>query len=327
MTTVNGAQDSKQQIIQAFERIVADRNNLASKIATKEEEAEKLKNQEILEAAATYTVDNIVKGIADLQLEFGNIVKDLSEKLSQENSKLDELNRAIKIETQQLQELQKVRVVADAIDIVTKEHEEKIKILEQDIASKQEILEKEITQERKKWETEESEFAEEVEAYNKNLAKERNLETEAYQYELENQRKINTNTYEEKQRNLERDLQEKTQFKEKDWTAREKELNDNQKLFTEYQQKATSFPAELETAVKQAREEAIKDTSQKAKVTADLYEKEWQATKQSYEVKIQALEENIQKQAEQIEDISAQLQSALQQAQDLAMRAFAGSNK
>jgi uncharacterized protein YggE len=43
----------------------------------------------------------------------------------------------------------------------------------------------------------------------------------------------------------------------------------------------TAFTTELEEAIKKAREEAIKDTSQKAKVDADLFEKEWQSTKQS----------------------------------------------
>lgn len=79
--------------------------------------------------------------------------------------------------------------------------------------------------------------------------------------------------------------------------------------------------------MKKAREEAIKETSQKAKVEADLFEKEWEATKQSYELKIQSLEEIIQKQIEQIEGISSQLQTTLKQAQDLALRAFSNSDK
>ncbi len=81
MTTV-AVKDSKQQIVQAFQQILAERKKLELKIATKQEEADKVKNQEILEAASTYTVDSIVKGLADLQLEFGGIVNSLSEKLA-----------------------------------------------------------------------------------------------------------------------------------------------------------------------------------------------------------------------------------------------------
>ncbi|MFH7030336.1 MAG: hypothetical protein ACHBN1_34520 [Heteroscytonema crispum UTEX LB 1556] len=324
MSTV-AAKDSKQALIQAFQQILADRKKLESKIATKQEEAEKAKNQEILEAASAYTVDSIVKGLADLQLEFGSILNALSEKLAKENSKLDELNRAIEVETQRLKELQKVRIVADTLDILTQEHQEKLKSLEQDTASKREMLEKEITQRRKEWQKEQAEYQEALKSYNELLTKQRSSEAEEYQYKLENARKISGNEYESIKRSQEREIQEATEKKDKDWAEREKVITKNQSLFAEYQQKVTAFPNELEEAVKKAREEAIKDTSQKAKIEADLFDKEWESSKQSYEFKIQSLEETIKKQTEQIEGISTQLQTALKQAQDLAMRAFDSS--
>lgn len=88
---------NKQQLVQAFTQIRTDRKKLDAKIATKQEEAEKAKNEELLTAASSYTVDSIVKGLADLQLEFGGIVNALAEKLAKENAKLDELNKAIEI--------------------------------------------------------------------------------------------------------------------------------------------------------------------------------------------------------------------------------------
>ncbi|GAA6623721.1 hypothetical protein [Scytonema sp. NUACC26] len=323
--TIAASKDNKQQLMQTFQQILADRKKLELKIATKQEEAEKVKNTQILDAVSTYTVDNIVKGLADLQLEFGSIVNSLSEKLAKETSKLDELNQAIEIETKRLQELQKIRVVADTLDLLTKEHQEKLKILEQDIASKRELLEKEVANTRKDWQKEQTEYEEALKAYNDLLTKERTLEEEEYRYKLENSRKINTNTYEDKKRTSEREIQETTQERSKNWIEREKVLTKNKPLFDEYQKKLAVFPNELEEAIKKAREEAIKETNQKAKIEADLLEKEWEATKQSYELKIQSLEEAIKKQLEQIETISTQLQTALKQAQDLAMRAFGKS--
>ncbi len=325
--TIAASKDGKQQLMQAFQQILVERKKLESKIATKLEVADKVKNKQILEVASTYTVDSIVKSLADLQLEFGSIVNSLSDKLGKENSKLDELNRAIEVETQYLQELQQIRTVADTVDILTQEHREKLRILEQDSISKRETLEKEIAQTRKDWQKEQTQYDEVVQAENELLLKQRQQETEEYQYKLENTRKINADAYEAKKRNLEREVLESTQDKDKSWAEREKMLKDNQPLFAEYQKKVAAFPVELEEAVKKAREEAIKETSQKAKVEADLFEKEWEATKQSYELKIRSLEETIQKQVEQIDGISVQLQATLKQAQDLAMRAFDGSAK
>lgn len=78
--------------------------------------------------------------------------------------------------------------------------------------------------------------------------------------------------------------------------------------------------------MKKAREEAIKEVHQDAKVKADLLEKEWESTKQGYEFKVQSLQETLQKQTEQIEHLSTQLQDALKQSQSLAMRAFDSSS-
>jgi hypothetical protein len=325
--SIVASKDGRQQLMQAFQQILAERNKIESKIATKLEVAEKAKNKEILETASTYTVDSIVKSLADLQLEFGSIVNSLSEKLAKENSKLDELSRGIDVETVYLQELRQIRIVADAVDVLMQEHQEKLKTLESDTSSKREILEKEIVQTRKDWQKEQVQFDEVVQAYNELQTKQREQELEEYQYKLENTHKINSDAYEAKKRNLERELQESTQEKAKNWAEREKVLKENQPLFTEYQKKVAAFPAELEEAVKKAREDGIKETSQKAKVEADLFEKEWESTKQNYELRIQSLEETIRKQTEQIEGVSLQLQATLKQSQDLAMRAFDSSSK
>ncbi len=318
--------DRKEQLKQVFQQIVADRKKSEFKIATKQEIAESEKNKQILEVASTYTVDSIIKGLADLQLEFGSIVRQLSEKLAKENSKLDELKLAIEVETQHLQELQEIRIVADTVHILSQEHQDRLNVLIQNNNSQKQALEKAIAEQRKNWQQEQVEYETTFQQQNELLLKERQMETEDYQYRLELTRKINTDAYDAKKRNLEREIQEVTQTKQKQWVEREKTLTEQQKLFEENQKKIELFATELEEAVKKAREEAIRDVHQDAKVKADLFEKEWQATKQNYELKVQNLEQNIAKQVEQIHGLENQLQAAMKQAQDLAMRAFENSS-
>lgn len=318
--------DSKEQISKAFQQILTDRKRIDSRIATKEEEADKEKNKQVLQVASTYTIDGIVKGLADLQLEFGNIVNGLSEKLTQEVSKLDELHRAISVATQNLQELNSVRVVADALHLLTQEHQEKLKSLEQNSANQQGAIEKDIAEKRKNWKKEQEEFENSVQEQNELLIKERQRKEADYEYEIERKRKIETDEYEELKRAQERDLSEANQEKDKQWAEREKLLTERQPLLEEYQQKVEAFPTEIDEAVKKAREEAIKDIHQDAKVKAELIKKEWESTKQGYDFKIQSLEQTIQKQVEQIENLSAQLQETMKQAQSLAMKAFESSS-
>lgn len=74
------AKDSKAKILDAFRQILAERQKIESKVATIEEEAQKAENQRVLEAASQYTADSIVRGLADLQLDFGTIISGLSAK-------------------------------------------------------------------------------------------------------------------------------------------------------------------------------------------------------------------------------------------------------
>ena len=322
----NNPANSKAKILQSFQQILAENKKIESKVATKEEEAEKEKNQEILERAADCTVDSIVKGLADLQLDFGGIVNQLSEKLNAESLKLEELQKAIEIETQQLQQLQKVRVVADALHILTQEHQEKLNAIEQNAALGLEALEKEMAATHKLWEREQQEYEAIAEEQGQILTRQRQEEASDYQYEIERLRKVEMDEYQETRRNLERELQLKNREKDKNWQERESYLTENQAEFEENRQKAAGFEEELKQAYTKAKEEAIKDAERDAKVKADLVAKEWEGSKRGYELQIQSLEETIQRQTEQIASISAQLQEVMRQAQELAMKAFASNS-
>ncbi len=313
--------DSKTEILAELDRIL-DRDRPSSKVATKEEEAQLAKNKEIVARAASYTVDTIVKGMADLQLEFGSIVSELSEKLTSEVEKLTEAKQAIEIEYQHRSELQKIRVVADALYIITQEHQQSLKAIEQQLTSEQEELTKEQTQVRKNWEQTAREYAEQQAELATITAKERQKEQDEFQYKVTRDRQLQADTSAETKRNQEQEIQSRDREQQKQWKEREKFLKDNQKLLDENLAKVVAFPAELEEAVKKAREEAIKETSSDAKVKADLFEKEWEGTKQGYEMKIQSLERVVARQSEQITAITEQLQAVMNQAQSLAMKAF-----
>ncbi|CDM92797.1 MULTISPECIES: hypothetical protein [Limnospira] len=317
--------ETQSQIMAAFSKIISDRQNIVSKVATKEEQAEREKRKQVLEQAATYTVDSLVKGLADLQLDFSGVITELSEKLETESAKLDAIKRGISIQSQQLEELQKIRVVADVLHLLTQEHQEKMNLLEEQASQRQESLEKEIARERKLWEKEEQDFEAAVAEYQENTAKHRQQEAEDYSYNLQRQRQIETDQYEEAKRRIERGIQETTKEKQKNWQEREKVLNAEQAKFESDRQRVATFEEELKQTLNKAKEEAIQEATREAKVKADLLAKEWESNQQGYELQVASLEATIERQNEQITNLSAQLQETMKQAQDLAMRAFSGN--
>ncbi|MCG8365221.1 MAG: hypothetical protein MJA27_18060 [Pseudanabaenales cyanobacterium] len=320
-------QDSKAKVLAAFEQILTAQRQMQSRVATKEEEAEKERNLQVLETVAQLTPDGIVRGFADLQLSFSAVMSQMSGQLTTETDKRDDLQRAIAVETQRLQDLQQTRVVADALYILNQEHQENLRLLQARIAREQEALEKEKIATQKVWRREQAEFEQSASIREQLLVQERQCQEENYQYETGRSRTISNDDYEEARRQAERQIQETNQAKEKQWAERENVLAANQTKLEEYRQKADAFPQELEEATQKAREESIKETHDAAKVRANLLEKEWEATQQGYELQIQSLEAKIQKQTEAITSISTQLQTAMGQAQDLAMQAFSSSSR
>jgi hypothetical protein len=321
------ATDRKTQILTELDLILAAQDQPGSKVATKAEAAQLAKNKEIVTEAATYTVDTIVKGMADLQLEFGSIITGLSDRLTVEVEKLAQVKQSIEIETQHRSELQQVRIVADALDIITQEHQQSLKAIEQQLTIDRENLNKEQINLRKQWERSDRDYTEQQTEFAANIAKERQREQDEVQYKVIRDRQLQTDGYTETKRNQEQDIQSEDREKQKQWKEREKFLKDNQKLADEHLAKVAAFPAELEEAIKKAREEAIKETSGNEKVKADLAEKEWEGNKQGYDMKIQSLERVIERQTEQINAITEQLQTVMNQAQSLAMKAFETSAK
>jgi hypothetical protein len=318
-------QDSQEQILANFQKLITERNRSPIKVATKQEEAEKVSNQQLLATASEYTVDNIVKGLADLQLEFGQIVVGLSEKIGKEHDKVDELKRAIAVEDRNLLKLKNTRIVADALHILQQEHQEKTRLIEADTNRQKEDLEKEAIATRKIWEREEQERSDRLQQELEISQKERQTEAEEYEYKLALTRQRISDANNSTKVKQEIELRETNEIKTKDWQQRESILQKSKAEFEQNQKLITSSTTELEEAVKKAREEAIKDIHKDAKIKADLFEKEWQGNKQSYEFQVQSLEQNVAKQLEQIQHLSTQLEAAMKQAQGLAMRALDNS--
>jgi hypothetical protein len=319
------ATESQTKILQEFQRILAEKKRWEYQVITKEEEAEKEKNKQLLAVASTYLPDTIVRNLADLQLDFGSIVTRLCDRLDTEVEKLEQLQQAIEIETQNLQQLKQVRIVADALHLLRQEQQEKLRAIENETARQQEALEKDWTQKRKAWIKEQEAFETRTQESQERLQVQRQQEEADYRYKVERQRKIESDRYEQEQRMLEKELAEQGQKKEKDWTEREQFLSTNQALFEENQAKVAGYEEALKQAYQKAKDEAIQEVSREEKVKADLVEKEWEGTQQGYEVKIAALEATIARNNEQISDLSTQLQAVTRQAQELAQRAFSSA--
>jgi hypothetical protein len=327
MTQKGVPTDSRAQVVNAFRQLLDERKAAGSKIATKQDEAERRKDGQAVELASAYTVERIVKGLADFQLNFGDTVDGLTKRILAESSKLGEIQRAIEVEDERVAELRAIRIAADALDILSREHQEKTSAFEARTREEREALEAEIAKRRDAWQKEREEFERAEREYAEALKRERQQSEADFTYELERQRKIDADEYGERRRTLEREIAERQKENDRDWLERERVLGERQALTEEYAAKVEATSGELEAAVAKAREEAMRDAAEAEEVKASLFEREVAANEKVYELRIQSLQAGTEQKAARIADLSTQLQTALQQVQNLAMRAVQGANK
>lgn len=327
METKDTSTSNQDQILKAFQQLLSEQKHVASKIATKQEDAEREEDKKVVERASTYTVESIVKGLADLQLNFGGEVDSLVENLAVEAPKLEELRRAMRVETEHLEELRHIRIAADALDILIQEHQAKTKAFEEKSQQERQALDREIAETKQAWQKGQTEFDAALKARQESVKKERAQHEADYRYELERKRKIEADEYTDHKVALERKIAEEEAKKVADWAEREQILAEVQELLKKYRVMGESFPQELEEAVSKARAEAIREINEEANVQAELSEKEMETDKEVYELKIASLQATIEQQARQIEHLTAQLQAALKQVQELAVKALESSRK
>lgn len=269
------------------------------------------------------TIDNLIL----LQFGFGGAVSELSEKLTSEASKLEELQRTVGEEVQQLQELHSLEDVAeDTLDNLIQEYEESAKTFTEEISQQRETIEQDLLSRRQAWEKEQQLQEVAVQERNDGDQKIRDRDEELYDYDLELQRNLDIEEYEQRQQALYKEIEEFKQEQEKQWAEREKSIAEREKLYAEVKAKVEAFPKELEANIKNGKEIGRNIGNYQAKIKSDLFAKDLEGQKQNYELQIQGMLQTIQNQESRIASLSKQLDSALKQVQDLAVKAIEGAS-
>lgn len=316
---------SREEIDKAFSSLLRAHRQQAGNIETRAELAERGRDREVVEQASGYTVDNIVKGLAELQLEFSKALEDLSDRMQSESGKVGQLQRAIEIERRRLAELENLTIAAEALALLEQEHTQKLAELQGRSAEHQTELDADIAQAREGWATQAASRAEQLAELSTRRDADRKRADEEHGYELARQDKLTANENAEAKRSLERELAEQTADKDKDWSAREAALELRAEEIAALRTKVAGRDEALAKTETQAREQAIASVNRDAKHEAELAARDAAADVEVFDLKIKTLESRIGDQSGQLQELSTRLSAALSQAQKLASEALKNS--
>jgi hypothetical protein len=313
---------TREEIQKEFNQLLRTHEQRASQISTKAEEAVQIKDRELVERAAGYTVETIINSLARLQLGFGSAVEAIAGQLETESNKLGELRRAIEVETQRLEQLRATVVAAEALAILKQDSQQKLAALAAETEQAQKQLADEQATVREQWQKEHDEAQAAAAEHEATQAKQRQQAEEEHKYERERLAKIETDENAAKRTALDRKLADEAAVKGKDWSAREKALEKRAAEIEQLRTKVAGFAAELEAAGNKAREKAIGAVNREAKFELEMLEKEHDANVKVFELKVKTLEERIARQTALIADLNVKLDATIAKSQGLAEQAF-----
>ncbi|WP_221088447.1 coiled-coil domain-containing protein [Deinococcus aquaedulcis] len=313
-----------QSLQRAFKQLRQEQAAAQGRFQSRAEAQQLRRNRELLTQAADHTVDRIVRESADVQLAVGTLMAQLEERLSGEATKLSELVTATEVAQKELAELRRVRVAADALAALQQEGRERLATLRGEHQAQLDALAREQAAARRAWEREDAEFAAEERREREDTARERQQEEADHTYARQRERQHDADAQHAADRAQERELAERRLTLERDWRGREAVLEKGAEQFEKDRAQVEAFPQVLQEEVRKAREDGIRQATADAKVRSDLLEREWEASKQSYELHLEALQASVTAAEAQVAELQAQQQRVSEQTQGLAARAFRG---
>ncbi|MBK4732351.1 hypothetical protein JJD41_21135 [Oxynema sp. CENA135] len=336
------SRSTKAEILEAFEELKKEKSSLESQLKKTEKEKKEIASNPLAAAQQTTPSAEVkpkmnapktakdkmhqtIESLQLLQLGFGSAVSELSEQLTAEASKLSELQASVSEEIEELEALHELEVEENTLDTLLESYQERSKQFDSELTQQRETLEQQIQDLNKNWKKEKETHTREIQERNREHQQSQQRDEEEYRYDLQLARDLDKEEYEQRKQALYQELEEARETQEKEWEEREKAIAEREKQQAEAKAKVEAHEKELETNIKNGKDNGRNIGNYQAKVAADLRAKEVEGATRSYELRINSLQQSIQNQEARIQSLNKQLEGALKQVQDLAVKAIEGT--
>lgn len=282
--------------------------------------------QEVLQTAATVTVESAVKGIGELKVTIDSTLDRLSQQLAEQAKRLAAAQEAVAIKTRQLAELYDIEVVAETLAALIRDHEQQRVQFADESAGKKRDFEREMQETRAAWDKERQRAQEELATEKVRAKKEWQREQEEYEYTLKTRRARDQEEYAKRRETLEAQLTEERAKQEKALADREAAVAAREQELADLQARVQTMETETQRAVAQARDEATKAAEERARQQAALKAKDFEGAEKLSQQRIQTLEAQVTEKNARIEALQAELQDASVKVRDIAVKAIEGAS-
>ena len=271
-------------------------------------------------------MEEVINVFGQLGEKFNTALSQMSTNLLVEASRLKEVRTDANAESNRLANLYNLEIGEETLSDLLKQYTDTAEQYQETLKQKSKETEKAWFEKNHAWLTEKEENEQRLKEQGTSVHKAQKREDSEYCYDLTLKRGISDEDYTQQKKQQQQALNELEETRRKAWNEREKALAERDKQFQEIKTKVDRFPKELETAIKKAKDEGTGIARHQAKIKAELAAKEFEGEAEISQLKIRAFEEQVATQTNQIDKLSMQLEAALKQAQELAVKAIEGSS-
>ena len=336
METKVTTKSTKNQILDAYNALLKQQQE------KKTEEPKKVQVQqqklELTEKAKSLSHEGIVKNITDLKVSVASSLDKLGENFVSEFKKFEELQQAINIEKQNLEDLYQLSANTDSLAVMLLAQKEKRDQFEQEmelrkkelndqIVATKEKHELEMVEKRAAWKKEQADYQYAEMDQTEKIKKERDREEEEFQYNLKITRKKGADQFEEKKQKQEKELAEKKAAFQKEFADRKAAIEEAETELNELRKKAAEFPSELEKAVTGAIQSTTEKLESNYNFEIKLREKEVEGEIKLKDQTIATLNAKIKEMDTAMKEMSQKTIKAESSVKDIAIKAIESSSK
>ena len=249
----------------------------------------------------------------------------MEDQLLAENQKLTNLQKAINICNQEIEELYEIKVNANTLAALLLAQKEKTANFEKNMKERSLALEQEIQEKRANWKKEQEEFELATKEQENSSKKLRAREEEEYVYKCNLMRAKEQNQHLEEKQLLEKELTEKRQALEQEFKAREENLDHSEQELFMLKDKVENFAAEKQQIILDAENNIAQKLTSKYEYEAKLAQTKVEGEIKVYKQIIANLETKVTSLETQIVQITERANQANLQVQDIAIKAIDGA--
>lgn len=325
--------NTKADIWNAYKALLKERKALERKVSRLERTASKApapvasapQAAPSAAPAAPSTIDGVISGLGLLQTGFRESASGLQDELIREANRLAELRSQAAALTARIERQHGIKVEDVTLEQLITGEIEAAAADEDALAGRQSAFEAEMSRRRAEWtrekETRAATTSERRSDHNRDLQR----EATEYAYGLERRRSADEDGDSQRRKQLEKTLAAFEAETRAAWSARHEALLEREEEFETLSAKYKAFPDELHTAIKKAGAEGEAIARRTAESAARLAAKTVEGKQRVNQLRIESLEGTIARQQVRIDRLGAQLDAALEQARQLAVKALEGT--